>query len=276
MGQATRTPSPDTRSAVTLRVSGSPYELELDHRTTLLDALREQLGLTCSKKGCDHGQCGSCTVLVDGRRVNACLTLAMSVRGRPVTTIEGIAGPGGLHPVQEQFLECDAYQCGYCTPGQVVSAVAVLDEVRLGWPSAVTEQSALAVPGVLHVLDAGNAPALAATDDSELLVLQSTRVSYRGQVVAMVLADTLEAAREGARSLRVTCDEQPHDVLLTREHHKLYAPGKVNPAFPTDTAGGRPRRGTGRRRPRRRRRVRHACALQQPDGAARHDRAVGR
>lgn len=132
-------PSPDTRSAVTLSVNDTPYELELDHRTTLLDALREQLGLTGSKKGCDHGQCGSCTVLVGGRRVNACLTLAMSVRGRPVTTIEGIAGPGGLHPVQEQFLECDAYQCGYCTPGQVVSAVAVLEEVRLGWPSAVTE-----------------------------------------------------------------------------------------------------------------------------------------
>lgn len=110
--------------------------------------------------------------------------------------------------------------------------------VAVGAVTGVDRQSALAVPGVLHVLDAGNAPALAATDDSELLVLQSTRVSYRGQVVAMVLAETLEAAREGARSLRVTYDEQPHDVLLTREHPKLYAPEKVNPAFPTDTAAG--------------------------------------
>ncbi len=127
-----------TRSAVTLTVNGSPHELDLDHRTTLLDALREHVGLTGTKKGCDHGQCGSCTVLLDGRRVNACLTLAMSVRGRPVTTVEGLAGPGELHPVQQQFLECDAYQCGYCTPGQVVSAVAVLDEARRGWASAVT------------------------------------------------------------------------------------------------------------------------------------------
>ena len=135
----------DTRSAVTLTVNGKPHQLDLDHRTTLLDALREHLGLTGSKKGCDHGQCGSCTVLVDGRRVNACLTMAMSVRGRPVTTVEGLSTnsdlgePGDLHPVQEQFLECDAYQCGYCTPGQIVSAVGLLDEVDLGWPSAVTD-----------------------------------------------------------------------------------------------------------------------------------------
>ena len=129
----------DTRSTVTLTVNGQPHQLDLDHRTTLLDALREHLGLTGSKKGCDHGQCGSCTVLVDGRRVNACLTLGMSVRGRPVTTVEDLGEQGSLHPVQEQFLEYDAYQCGYCTPGQIVSAVGVLDEVDLGWPSAVTE-----------------------------------------------------------------------------------------------------------------------------------------
>lgn len=128
-----------TRSLVTLHVNGAPADLDLDHRTTLLDALREHLGLTGTKKGCDHGQCGSCTVLVDGRRVNACLTMAMSVRGRPVTTVEGLGTPEELHPVQEQFLECDAYQCGYCTPGQVVSAVGVLEEVRRGVPSAVTE-----------------------------------------------------------------------------------------------------------------------------------------
>ena len=128
-----------TRSTRTLLVNGEPHELDLDHRTTLLDALREALGLTGTKKGCDHGQCGSCTVLLDGRRVNACLTLAMQVRGRAVTTVEGLETPQGLHPVQEQFLQCDAYQCGYCTPGQVLSAVAVLDEVRRGVPSAVTD-----------------------------------------------------------------------------------------------------------------------------------------
>ena len=131
--------TPATRSATTLAVNGELYELVLDHRTTLLDALRERLGLTGTKKGCDHGQCGSCTVLLDGRRVNACLTLAMSVRGREVTTVEGLETPEGLHPVQERFLECDAYQCGYCTPGQLMSAVAVLDEVARGVPSAVTE-----------------------------------------------------------------------------------------------------------------------------------------
>ena len=127
-----------TRSACPLTVNGARHDLDLDHRTTLLDALREHVGLTGTKKGCDHGQCGSCTVLLDGRRVNACLVLAVQVRGRPVTTVEGLGEPDALHPVQEQFLACDAYQCGYCTPGQVISAVAVLDEVRRGVPSAVT------------------------------------------------------------------------------------------------------------------------------------------
>jgi len=128
-----------TRSPCALTVNGQVHDLDLDHRTTLLDALRESLGLTGTKKGCDHGQCGSCTVLLDGRRVNACLVLAVQVRGRPVTTVEGLGHGDALHPVQGQFLECDAYQCGYCTPGQVVSAVGVLDEVRRGVPSAVTE-----------------------------------------------------------------------------------------------------------------------------------------
>lgn len=132
-------PTSPTRSTTRLLVNGETRELDLDHRTTLLDALREELGLTGAKKGCDHGQCGSCTVLLDGRRVNACLTLAMSVRGREVTTVEGLGTADELHPVQEHFLECDAYQCGYCTPGQVMSAVAVLDEVRRGVPSAVTD-----------------------------------------------------------------------------------------------------------------------------------------
>jgi xanthine dehydrogenase YagT iron-sulfur-binding subunit len=113
---------------LTLNVNGRDHALQLDPRTTLLDALREHLDLTGSKKGCDHGQCGACTVLVDGKRVLSCLTLAAAVRG-PVTTIEGLAGPGGaLHPMQQAFIDHDAFQCGYCTPGQIMSAVACVRE----------------------------------------------------------------------------------------------------------------------------------------------------
>jgi len=112
---------------ITLNVNGKSHALALDPRTTLLDALREHLDLTGSKKGCDHGQCGACTVLVDGRRVLSCLTLAASVRG-PVTTIEGLAPNGGLHPMQQAFIDHDAFQCGYCTPGQIMSAVACVRE----------------------------------------------------------------------------------------------------------------------------------------------------
>jgi xanthine dehydrogenase YagT iron-sulfur-binding subunit len=115
------------------------YRLALDVRTTLLDALREHVGLTGSKKGCDHGQCGACTVLVDGRRVLSCLTLAASTEGKNITTIEGLAqADGTLHPMQQAFIDHDAFQCGYCTPGQICSAVAMLAEVDAGWPSAVT------------------------------------------------------------------------------------------------------------------------------------------
>lgn len=114
---------------LTLKVNGKSYPLPaLDTRTSLLDALREHLDLTGSKKGCDHGQCGACTVLVDGRRVNACLTLAVAVEGSEITTVEGLASGDTLHPVQEAFLEQDAFQCGYCTPGQICSAVALLAE----------------------------------------------------------------------------------------------------------------------------------------------------
>lgn len=113
---------------VTLRVNGMDYELLLDPRGSLLDTLREALGLTGTKKGCDHGQCGACTVHVDGRRVNACLLLAVSLDGRDITTIEGIGGDAGMHPMQRAFVEHDGYQCGYCTPGQIMSAVALLDE----------------------------------------------------------------------------------------------------------------------------------------------------
>jgi xanthine dehydrogenase YagT iron-sulfur-binding subunit len=113
---------------VTLLVNGSPRRLRLEPRVTLLDALREYAGLTGTKKGCDHGQCGACTVLVDGRRINACLTLAVMHAGKQITTVEGLARGGALHPVQAAFIKHDAFQCGYCTPGQLCSAVGLLNE----------------------------------------------------------------------------------------------------------------------------------------------------
>jgi xanthine dehydrogenase YagT iron-sulfur-binding subunit len=117
---------------ISLQVNGELRPLSLDTRTTLLDALREHLGLTGSKKGCDHGQCGACTVLVDGRRTLSCLALAVALDGAEITTVEGLAGPDGLHPVQQAFLDRDAFQCGYCTPGQVCSAVGALAEYAAG------------------------------------------------------------------------------------------------------------------------------------------------
>ncbi|HEY3697157.1 (2Fe-2S)-binding protein [Phenylobacterium sp.] len=128
---APRKPAPPPASAIdlTLNVNGRDHRLTLDPRTTLLDALRERLQLTGAKKGCDQGQCGACTVHVDGRRVLACLTLAAQAQGSKVTTIEGLAGPDGkLHPMQQAFIEHDGFQCGYCTPGQIMSAVACVDE----------------------------------------------------------------------------------------------------------------------------------------------------
>jgi len=121
-----------------LDINGKPQTLAVDTRTSLLDALREHLDLTGSKKGCVHGQCGACTVLLDGRRVNSCLTLAVAAEGAKITTIEGLAQGDNLHPVQEAFLEHDGYQCGYCTPGQICSAVALLDEVKRGELSRVS------------------------------------------------------------------------------------------------------------------------------------------
>ncbi|MFJ9643834.1 (2Fe-2S)-binding protein [Streptomyces sp. NPDC004244] len=115
-------------SDVVLHVNGETHTLHVDHRVTLLDALREHLGLTGAKKGCDHGQCGACTVLLDGRRVDSCLVLAAAVDGAQVTTVEGLATEGRLHPLQEAFLARDAFQCGYCTPGQLCSAVGMLSE----------------------------------------------------------------------------------------------------------------------------------------------------
>ena len=123
---------------VSFVVNGTRHALHLDTRTTLLDALREHLHLTGSKKGCDHGQCGACTVMVNGRRINSCLTLAVMHEGDAITTIEGLGTPEHLHPLQRAFIKHDGYQCGYCTPGQIVSAVAVLDEIKAGIPSHVS------------------------------------------------------------------------------------------------------------------------------------------
>ena len=124
---------------ITIKVDGTEHRLRVDTRTTLLDALRERLGITSPKKGCDHGQCGACTVLLDGRRANSCLALAVAHDGAEIVTAEGLAGGGDLHPMQRAFIEHDAFQCGYCTPGQIVSAVGMLEEVEAGWPSNVTE-----------------------------------------------------------------------------------------------------------------------------------------
>ncbi|MEV6839591.1 2Fe-2S iron-sulfur cluster-binding protein [Streptomyces sp. NPDC051133] len=125
-------------SVITLKINGEKYTLPVDHRTTLLDALRERLDLTGTKKGCDQGQCGACTVLLDGRRAVACLQLAVAAEGREITTVEGLADGERLHPVQQAFLDLDGYQCGYCTPGQICSAIGVIREHAAGWPSAVT------------------------------------------------------------------------------------------------------------------------------------------
>lgn len=123
---------------VTLTINGKPQTLAIEPRVTLLDTLRERLGLTGSKKGCDHGQCGACTVLVDGQRVYSCLALAVMQEGKQIVTVEGLATGGSLHPVQTAFIENDGFQCGYCTPGQICASVALLDEVKRGCASAVT------------------------------------------------------------------------------------------------------------------------------------------
>jgi xanthine dehydrogenase YagT iron-sulfur-binding subunit len=139
-----------TSMTVSFDVNGKRRELDIDTRTTLLDALREHLKLTGTKKGCDQGQCGACTVLVNGKRINSCLTLAVMHQGDKITTIEGLGTPGNLHPMQVAFIKHDGYQCGYCTPGQICSAVAVLSEIDGGIPSHVTADLA-AQPQATHV-----------------------------------------------------------------------------------------------------------------------------
>ena len=123
---------------ITLRVDGSEHRLAVDPRTTLLDALRDRLGVTTAKKGCDHGQCGACTILLRGRRALSCLALAVAHQGSEIITANGLANDGVLHPMQRAFVEHDGFQCGYCTPGQIVSAVGMLQEAAAGWPSVVS------------------------------------------------------------------------------------------------------------------------------------------
>ena len=139
-----------------LRVNGERVSLHVDTRISLLDLLRETLGLTGAKKGCDHGQCGACTVLIDGRRANACLALAVANEGADVVTVEGLAGGDDLHPLQHAFIEHDAFQCGYCTPGQLCSAAGMLEELEAGWPSSVTNGEARATPDEVRERMAGN------------------------------------------------------------------------------------------------------------------------
>lgn len=176
---------------ITLTVDGERRAVTVDTRTTLLDALRERLGVTQPKKGCDHGQCGSCTVLLDGRRHLTCLALAVAHDGAEVVTAGGLAsGDGDLHPVQQAFLDHDGYQCGYCTPGQVCSAVGVLGELRDGHPSVVTED-----------LD-GTAPA--ALDDDEIRERMSGNLcrcgAYAGILAAVRQAGEQAATRQEARA----------------------------------------------------------------------------
>jgi xanthine dehydrogenase YagT iron-sulfur-binding subunit len=148
LAQAEAAPPPHV--PVHLKVNGKPVSLDLDTRTTLLDALREHLKLTGTKKGCDHGQCGACTVIVNGRRINSCLTLAVMHEGDAVTTIEGLGTPDHLHPMQAAFVKHDGYQCGYCTPGQICSAVSVIEEIRAGIPSHVTDDISRPSPLTTH------------------------------------------------------------------------------------------------------------------------------
>jgi xanthine dehydrogenase YagT iron-sulfur-binding subunit len=143
-GSATSLPAAETRDApdisVVLEVNGSLYRLELDPRATLLDTLRERIGFQGAKKGCDHGQCGACTIHIDGRRVLSCLSLAVQAQGKRITTIEGIAGVDGrLHPMQQAFLDHDGFQCGYCTPGQIMSAIACVHEGHAGSADEIRE-----------------------------------------------------------------------------------------------------------------------------------------
>ena len=245
-----------TSSDVTLNVNGEAHARTLDNRTSLLDALRDHCGLTGSKKGCDHGQCGACTVLLDGRRVNSCLMLAVAVHGREVTTIEGLAtADGELHPVQRAFVERDALQCGYCTPGQICSAIGALREADAGWPSIVTPADRVRVDGA------------AALDAAEVRERMSGNLCRCGAYVNIVDA-VLDVG--GGPAMRPFDYERPASVDR-RDRNGL----------PTPERGGVPRRGhqsgrpdAARRRPARPPRRHHRLVSAQieelsPDGTGR-------
>ena len=186
-----RTNEPAT-SVVRLRVNDETHALTLDNRTTLLDALREAIGLTGSKKGCDHGQCGACTVLVDGRRANSCLLFAVAVQDAEITTVEGLAEPDGtLHPLQQAFVDRDALQCGYCTPGQICSAAGVLAETAAGWPSAVS-----AAPGAGPAARRGGPAVLDAAEVRERMSGNLCRCGAYVNIVAAIL-DAAAATTDG-------------------------------------------------------------------------------
>ena len=180
---------------ITLSVDGTRQRVTVDTRTTLLDALRERLGNTSPKKGCDHGQCGACTVLLDGRRANSCLTLAVAYDGAEIVTAAGLADGDDLHPMQRSFIEQDAFQCGYCTPGQIVSAVAMLREAGAGWPSAVTAD----VASGSTAGGAGRAPesagGTAGLDDDEIRERMSGNLCRCGAYVNIVPAIARVAGR---------------------------------------------------------------------------------
>jgi xanthine dehydrogenase YagT iron-sulfur-binding subunit len=174
---------------ITISVDGHRHRVVVDTRTTLLDLLRERLGNTSAKKGCDHGQCGACTVLLDGRRVLSCLALAVAHDGREVTTADGLATDGRLDPVAQAFLEHDGFQCGYCTPGQVCSAVGVLREVAAGMPSAAST-------------DVAAEPDLAGLDDAEIAERMSGNLCRCGAYVGIIAAVRDAAHAAGAEAGR--------------------------------------------------------------------------
>jgi xanthine dehydrogenase YagT iron-sulfur-binding subunit len=183
-GEAAFVPPPP-HTEITLTVNGDLERLTVDNRATLLDVLRERLGRTGTKKGCDHGQCGACTVLLDGRRVNSCLALAVAHDGADIVTVEGLADGDRLHPLQAAFIERDAFQCGYCTPGQLCSAVGMLAEAADGWPSAVTA-------------DLSDGPP-AALDDAEIRERMSGNLcrcgAYPNIIAAIAAANPPEVSR---------------------------------------------------------------------------------
>ena len=172
-------------------INDKSYTADVDIRTSLLDLAREHLGLTGSKKGCDHGQCGSCTMLVNGRRINSCLTLAVMHQDDRIVTIEGLGTPEDLHPMQAAFVAHDGFQCGYCTPGQICSAVGMLDEAAKGWPS--------------HVTGDLSAPAL---DDAEICERMSGNIC-RCAAYPNIVDAIREVAEEGAAATAVIREEEP-------------------------------------------------------------------